>query len=106
MINNIKVRFQTIIDLPSKELRSVVDKGKKELVEGIVIIFSTYEDKVSLAVGITKNLVEKYDAVKFVQTGSELVGGKGGGGRKDFAQAGGTDKNMINFAFGILKRLV
>ena len=106
VINNIKVRFQTIIDLPSKELRSVVDKGKKELVEGIVIIFSTYEDKVSLAVGITKNLVEKYDAVKFVQTGSELVGGKGGGGRKDFAQAGGTDKNMINFAFGILKRLV
>ena len=68
---------------------------KKEIVEGIVIIFAIKDDKIGLAVGITEKLTKKYDAVKFAKIGSEIVGGKGGGGRPDFAQAGGAlpDKN-------------
>ena len=50
--------------------------------------------------------VKKYDAVKFVKTGSEIIGGKGGGGRKDFAQAGGQDKNNIDQAFEKIKNLI
>ena len=105
-INNIKVRFQKVQDLPPKDLRKLVDNGKKELGDGIVIVFASSEDKVGLAVGITEKLVDKYDAVKFAKLGSETVGGKGGGGRKDFAQAGGQDKSKIDEAFEKIKSLI
>ena len=48
-------------------------------------------------------LVDKYDAVQFAKLGSETIGGKGGGGRKDFAQAGGQDHGKINEAFEKIK---
>ena len=105
-IKNIKVRFQTVKDLPPKDLRKLVDNGKKELGEGIIIVFASSEDKVGLAVGITEKLIDRYDAVKFAKLGSEIIGGKGGGGRKDFAQAGGQDKNKINEAFEKIKSLI
>ncbi len=105
-INNIKVRFQKVQDLPPKDLRKLVDSGKKELIEGIIVIFAYFEDKVGLAVGITEKLTDKYDAVKFAKLGSETIGGKGGGGRKDFAQAGGQDKNKIDEAFEKIKALI
>ena len=83
-----------------------MDKGKKELTEGIVIIFASKNGKVGLAVGITDNLTNKFDAVKFVKVGSEVIGGKGGGGRKDFAQAGGQDETKIEAAYKELKTLI
>jgi alanyl-tRNA synthetase len=105
-INGIKVRFQNVDGLPPKELRKLVDKGKKELSEGIVIVFAIKDDKVGIAVGVTDTLTNKFDAVKFVKTGSEIIGGQGGGGRKDFAQAGGQDKSKIDEAFEKLKTLI
>ena len=105
-INNIKVRFQKIIDLPPKDLRKLIDNGKKEIGEGILVIFASKDGKIGLAVGVTDKLVNKYDAVKFVKIGSEIIGGKGGGGRADFAQAGGTEVNKIDDAISKLKSLV
>ncbi|MBD1164319.1 alanine--tRNA ligase [Pelagibacterales bacterium SAG-MED13] len=105
-INNIKVRFQKVQDLPPKDLRKLVDSGKKELGEGIVIVFANSDNKVGLAVGITEKLANKYDAVKFAKLGSEIIGGKGGGGRKDFAQAGGQDQSKIDEAFEKIKSLI
>jgi alanyl-tRNA synthetase len=105
-INGIKIRFQNVDGLPPKELRKLVDKGKKELGEGIVIVFAAKDDKVGIAVGVTDTLTNKFDAVKFVKTGSEIIGGQGGGGRKDFAQAGGLDKSKIDEAFEKLKTLI
>ena len=105
-IKDINVRFQKVQDLPPKDLRKLVDSGKKELGDGIVIVFASSEDKVGLGVGVTEKLVDKYDAVKFAKLGSEIIGGKGGGGRKDFAQAGGQDKNKIDEAFEKLKALI
>ncbi len=105
-INNIKVRFQKISDLPPKELRGLVDNGKKEIGEGLIIIFANKDGKVGLAVGVTKKLTSKYDAVKFAKLGSELIGGKGGGGRSDFAQAGGVLEDKIDEAFEKLKVLI
>jgi len=106
IINSIKVRLQKVQDLSPKDLRKLVDSGKKELGEGIVIVFASKDNKVGLAVGITSKLTEKYDAVKFAKLGSEIVGGKGGGGRKDFAQAGGQDKNKIDQALNKIKELI
>ena len=105
-INNVKVRFQKVIDLPPKELRKLVDTGKKEIEQGIVIVFATKDEKIGLAVGITDKLTNKYDAVKLAKVGSEIVGGKGGGGRADFAQAGGVLKDKIEDAFNKLRSLI
>ena len=105
-INNIKVRFQKVSDLPLKDLRKLVDSGKKELVEGIVVVFAIKDEKIGLGIGVTDNLTKKYDAVQFVKKGSEIIGGKGGGGRPDFAQAGGTDSSKIQEAFDKIKSLI
>ena len=105
-VKNIKVRFQKINDLPPKDLRKIVDVGKKELGEGIVVVFANKDGKIGLAVGVTNKLKEKYDAVKFAKAGSEIVGGKGGGGRSDFAQAGGLEINKIDEAFEKIKSLI
>jgi alanyl-tRNA synthetase len=55
---------------------------------------------------VTEKLTDKFDAVKFVKVGSKIIGGQGGGGRKDFAQAGGQDKTKIVEAFDKLKNLI
>ena len=105
-INNIKVRFQKVIDIPPKDLRKLVDNGKKEIGEGIVIIFASKDGKIGLAVGVTNKFIKKYDAVKFAKIASDVIGGKGGGGRSDFAQAGGVDISKIEEAFEKLKSLI
>ncbi len=98
-IGNFTVRQQILSDFPPKELRSVIDQGKKDIKKGIVISISTFEEKVGVAIGVSNDLVSKYDAVELVKIASEILGGKGGGGRKDFAQAGGANKEKIEKAF-------
>ena len=105
-INGINVRFQTVEGLPPKDLRKLVDQGKKDLIEGLIIVFASKDNKVGLAIGITEKLTTKYDAVKFAKLGSEITGGKGGGGRKDFAQAGGQDVSKIGEALKRIKELI
>tara|TARA_B100000686_G_C16428050_1_gene780606 strand:- start:67 stop:825 length:759 start_codon:yes stop_codon:yes gene_type:complete len=98
-IGNFIIRQQILNDFPPKELRSVIDQGKKDIKKGIIVSISTFEEKVGIAVGVTNDLISKYDAVKLVKIASEILGGKGGGGRKDFAQAGGINKDKIEKAF-------
>ena len=98
-IGNFILRQQSLYDFPPKELRSVIDQGKKDIKNGIIISISTFEEKVGVAIGVTNDLVSKYDAVNLVKIASEILDGKGGGGRKDFAQAGGTNKDKIDDAF-------
>jgi alanyl-tRNA synthetase len=106
VINRIKVRFQNISDLPFKDLRRLIDQGKKEIGEGLIIIYAINDNKVGLAVGVTKTLESKFDAVRIVRAGSEIIGGKGGGGRVDFAQAGGTLPDKIQESFESIKKLI
>ena len=99
-------RYQTIKNLPSKELRTIVDVGKKDIKKGVLIVFSTLDGKVGVSVGVTKDLIEKFDAVELVKVASSILGGKGGGGRKDFAQAGGDNENKIEEASqAVLKKI-
>jgi alanyl-tRNA synthetase len=102
----ITLRQQILTGLPSKELRTMVDRGKKDIKQGIVVAFSTFEGKVGVAVGVTSELTKKYDAVELVKIASEVLGGKGGGGRKDFAQAGGSNKDKIESAFQTLSKKI
>jgi len=105
-IGNFILRHQVITDLPSKELRNIVDQGKKEINEGVILAFSIFEGKVGVAVGVTKKLIEKFDAVTLVKQAAEILGGKGGGGRTDFAQAGGEDQNKIDEVFETLSKKI
>ena len=65
-----------------------------------------FEGKVGVAVGVTKELTKKYDAIELVKIASKELGGKGGGGRKDFAQAGGVNKDKIEEAFKTLRKKI
>jgi len=105
-IGSFTLRYQVLSDFPSKELRNIVDKSKKDIKDGIVVGFSTFEDKVGVAVGVTNELTKRYDAVSLVKIASEVLGGKGGGGRKDFAQAGGVNKDKIEEAFEKLSKMI
>ena len=105
-IGSFILRQQVLTDFPSKELRSIIDQGKKDIKQGIIVSISTYEGKVGVAVGITKEITKKYDAVTLVKIASEILGGKGGGGRKDFAQAGGVNKGKIEDAFAALNKKI
>ncbi|MAJ22207.1 MAG: alanine--tRNA ligase [Candidatus Pelagibacter sp. TMED64] len=98
------LRFQVLEGLPFKELRNVVDQGKKDIKKGVLLVFCTFENKVGVAIGVTKELTSKFDAVYFVKKAANILGGKGGGGRKDFAQAGGIDQNKIEEVFKILSK--
>ena len=104
--DNLIFRQQVLTDLPPKELRGIVDQGKKEIKSGIIIACCTYEGKVGVAIGITNKLIDKFDAVKLVKEAAEILGGKGGGGRKDFAQAGGVNKDKIEEAFKSLRKKI
>jgi alanyl-tRNA synthetase len=77
--------------VPPKELKPMVDELKKQIGSGVVAIVSATDGKASLVVGVTDDLTERFDAVEFVRIGCEALGGKGGGGRPDMAQAGGPN---------------
>jgi len=105
-VNDTKVRFQKVQELPFKDLRSLIDKGKKELNNGVVVVFAIKDNKIGLAIGVTQELTKKIDAVNLVKVGSEIIGGKGGGGRADFAQAGGSIVEKIEESFEKIKSLI
>ena len=105
-VGSIVIREQILKDFPPKELRSIIDQGKKDIKSGVIISISIFEDKVGLAVGVSQDLTLKYDAVNLVKIGSEILGGKGGGGRKDFAQAGGANVDNIEEVFKVLVKKI
>jgi alanyl-tRNA synthetase len=91
-IGAIKLFARQVEGLNPKDLRSLVDDGKKAVGSGVVAIVGITEDgKAGLAVGVTDDLTKSWSAVDLVKAGAEALGGKGGGGRADMAQAGGPD---------------
>jgi alanyl-tRNA synthetase len=88
-IGGVKFLGQILENIEPKELRRLADAAKKTLDSGVVALISVTEGKAALLVGLTDDLTGTFDAVELVQTGAGVVGGKGGGGRKDMAQAGG-----------------
>ncbi len=91
-IGDVKLLARSVQGLNPKDLRGLVDDGKKQVGSGVVAIVGVTEDgKAGLAVGVTEDLIKTWSAVELVKVGAEALGGKGGGGRPDMAQAGGPD---------------
>ena len=105
--NKINIRFQKLLDYPVKRIQNFIEDQKKQINNKIIILYSVNEGKVTVAVGITNDLADKYDASKLAKEIGVILGGKGGGGRKDFAQAsGGSDSSKIDSSFDeILKKI-
>jgi len=105
--NKINIRFQKLFDYPVKRIQNFIEDQKKQINNKIIILYSVNEGKVTIAVGITNDLTDKYDAAKLAKEIGVILGGKGGGGRKDFAQAsGGSDSLKIDSSFDeILKKI-
>jgi len=101
-LKNFLVRFQYIKGLPGKDLREIIDNTKKEKNNLLIFIFSEFENKLSIAVGVSGVCLDRYDASFFAKKISTFIKGKGGGGRKDFAQAGGEIQKDINLIYNYL----
>ena len=98
-IGDIKLLARTVQGLNPKDLRGLIDDGKKQVGSGVVAIVGVTEDgKAGLAVGVTDDLTKRISAVDLVKAGAEALGGKGGGGRPDMAQAGGPDGSKAEAA--------
>ena len=91
-VGNIKLMARIVTGIDIKELKSLADEGKKQLGSGVVALVATSDDgKGSIVVGVTADLTARFSAVDLVRKASEVLGGKGGGGKPDMAQAGGPD---------------
>ena len=99
VVGKVRLLARTVQGLNPKDLRGLIDDGKKQVGSGIVAIVGVTEDgKAGLAVGVTDDLTKTFNAVDLVKAGAEALGGKGGGGRPDMAQAGGPDGSRADAA--------
>ena len=92
MVGDVKLMTRAVSGIDITDLKSLADEGKKQLGSGVVALVGvTDEGKAGIVVGVTNDLTARFNAVDLVKKGAEALGGKGGGGRPDMAQAGGPD---------------
>jgi len=94
-IGGVKFIRRELDGVPPRELKSLADDLKKQVGSGVVSIAAAADGKASIVVGVTEDLTDRLSAVDLVRIGSAALGGKGGGGRADMAQAGGPDPSKL-----------
>jgi alanyl-tRNA synthetase len=99
VVGDVKLLARAVEGIDLKDLRSLADEGKKQVGSGVVAIVGvTEEGKAGVVVAVTADLTARFSAVDLVRKGAEALGGKGGGGRPDMAQAGGPDGSKAEAA--------
>jgi alanyl-tRNA synthetase len=99
LVGDVKLMARVVEGIEVKDLKSLADEGKKQLGSGVVALVATTGDgKASIVVGVTPDLITRISAVDLVRRASEVLGGKGGGGKPDMAQAGGPDGSKAEAA--------
>jgi alanyl-tRNA synthetase len=103
-VGDVKLMARSVEGIDLKDLRSLADEGKKKVGSGVVAIVGVTDDgKAGIVVGVTDDLVKRFNAVDLVRKGAEALGGKGGGGRPDMAQAGGPDASKADAALAAIE---
>ena len=103
VIGDVKLIARAVAGIDLKDLRSLADEGKKQVGSGVVAIVGVNEEgKAGVVVGVTEDLTARFSAVDLVRKGAEALGGKGGGGRPDMAQAGGPDGSKAEAALAAI----
>lgn len=106
-IGGVKLMVAQLDGVSARDLRGLVDDGKKKIGSGVVAFIAVNDGKAALAVGVTADLTSNLSAVELVKRGAEALGGKGGGGRPDMAQAGGPDASKAQAALeAVMKTIV
>ena len=105
-INGVKLIARVLDGVPAKELRSLIDEAKQSMGSGIAVFVAVNDGKAAVATGVTADLTDKFSAVDLVKAASGAVGGKGGGGRPDMAQAGGPDGDKADAALEAVRELL
>jgi alanyl-tRNA synthetase len=104
-VGNVKLLARSVEGIEMKDLKSLADDGKKQLGSGVVAIVGVTEDgKAGVVVGVTSDLTSRYNAVELARVASHVLGGKGGGGRPDMAQAGGPDGAKASAALSAIEK--
>ena len=103
-VAGVKLAARTLDGVPAKELRGIADGLKKELGSGVTVLVSAHEGKAAIVVAVTADLSGRFDAVELVKRGVAALGGKGGGGRADFAQGGGPNAAAADDAIDAVRQ--
>jgi len=103
-VNGVNFISRVLTDIPAKDLKPMADAFKTQVKSGVIALISSFEDKVSIVVAVTDDLTKQVSAVDLVKTAAEVVGGKGGGGRADMAQAGGSDISAMPKAIAAIEK--
>jgi alanyl-tRNA synthetase len=106
MVNGVTFSGRVLEGVPAKELKGMADEIKKQIGSGVVALIALDDGKASLVVGVTDDLKDTHSAVDLVRAGSAAVGGKGGGGRPDMAQAGGPDGSKAADALAAIEAVL
>ncbi len=104
-INGVAFIGQKLAGIEPKDLRGLIDSYKKQNENSVIVLISDNEGKASIAAGVSEKLINKFSAVELVKKSSEIMGGKGGGGRPDFAQGGAPSSINAEQAFAEIKKL-
>jgi len=102
-VNGIKAVLRVVEGVSPKDLKGLADEAKTKIGSGVVAFVAVADGKASLVVGVTGDLTKTISAVDLVRAGSEALGGKGGGGRPDMAQAGGPDASKAGDALNAIE---
>ena len=105
-IGEIAFEGRVVDDVPGRELKSLADDLKRRIGSGVVAVVSRADGKAAIVVGVTADLAGRFDAVELVRSGAAALGGKGGGGRADLAQAGGPDAGSAEAALAAVELAV
>ena len=97
---------RSLKDVPPRELKALVDDIKIKIGSGIVAVTDAYDDKGSIVVGVTADLVKRFSAIDLVRLGVAQIGGKGGGGRSDMAQGGGPNAEKADEALRAIEAAI
>ena len=102
-IAGVKLDARNLGAVPARDLKGLADTIGKQLGSGVVALVSTAEGKASIVVGVSPDLSTRFSAVDLVRAASAAVGGKGGGGRPDLAQAGGPEGSRAEEALAAVR---
>jgi alanyl-tRNA synthetase len=105
-VNGVTLAARLLDGVPAKELKGMADEIKRQIGSGVVALVAVADGKASLVVGVTDDLTKRLNAVELVKIGSAALGGQGGGGRPDLAQAGGPDAARANDALAAIERAI
>ena len=105
-VGGVSFSARNLGEVPARDLKGLAEAMLQQVGDGVVALASTAEGKASLVVGVAPALTARFDAVALVRAAVPALGGKGGGGRRDLAQAGGPEVGGVEAALAAIREAI